>query len=252
MRKSRYTEIELEEYNLRRENVAYDKVKSYIIQQQKRFFHACNGSDKKMRYQLKNLLKDTNSLIYKLLTIPTQTLKNYCGYYVHNSRTSRQRIPLKPILEKLEREGYIKLIRGSKQDHRANIFYPGEQSILMFVQNVDDKKTKNTKKENKMEDNDKPTDIPEEDIEELIQKKEEVKKEEVKKSHRELYKKLPISYLMKYLYDAIDRHDIKDLKDILELRSGRSMKERDECQRYAQEVFNMKFYDVLQSAKELV
>lgn len=100
MNRSKYTPEQVQAENEARIELAYDRIKSYIINQQNRFLGACDYSIKRIKsqcnpcYKTNRYLDNPNSHVRKYLGIPSQTLKDMAGFYVRTSRTeSKKRIP---------------------------------------------------------------------------------------------------------------------------------------------------------------
>lgn len=100
MKISKYTPEQIEAENKAREQLAYDNIKSYIIQQQNRFLGACGYSIRRIKAQCNpchstnRYLSNPNSHVRKYLGIPSQTLKDIAGFYLRTSRSeTKRRIP---------------------------------------------------------------------------------------------------------------------------------------------------------------
>lgn len=134
MNRSKYTDADIMAENQARNELAYHKIKEYIISKQNRFIGACGYNLKRIIAQSKpngnQYLDKPNSNIVKYLTIPTQTLKGLAGWYIHSTRQGHaKRIPIKPIIDRLTQEGIINPLKYSANAHRAVCYALNVESI---------------------------------------------------------------------------------------------------------------------------
>lgn len=152
MNRSKYTDADIMAENQARNELAYQKIKEYIISKQNRFIGACGYNLKRIIAQSKphgnQYLDKPNSYIVQYLTIPTQTLKGLAGWYIHSTRQGHaKRIPIKPIIERLIQEGIINPLKYSANAHRAVCYALRIASISKLKDRVSEVQGKSKKGE---------------------------------------------------------------------------------------------------------